>query len=64
MLEVVIEFLGIEPVLHADAIACAATLVMGEGAEATPAALVSGVKRGEASTANSIVRPKSEDMFR
>lgn len=49
---------------HADAIASAATLVMGEGAQATPAALVSGVKRGEASTANSIVRPKSEDMFR
>lgn len=49
---------------HADAIACAATLVMGEGAQATPAALVSGVKRGEASTATSIVRPKSEDMFR
>jgi coenzyme F420-0:L-glutamate ligase/coenzyme F420-1:gamma-L-glutamate ligase len=49
---------------HADAIASAATLVMGEGAEATPAVLVSGVKRGEASTATSIVRPKSEDMFR
>lgn len=49
---------------HADAIACAATLVMGEGAQAIPAALVSGVKRGDAGTASSIVRPKSEDMFR
>jgi len=49
---------------HADAIATAATLVMGEGAEATPAAVVSGVKRGRATPAQSIVRPKSEDMFR
>lgn len=49
---------------HADAIACAATLVMGEGAQAIPAALVSGVKRGEAGTASSINRPKTEDMFR
>ena len=49
---------------HADAIACAATLIMGEGAQAIPAALVSGVKRGEAGTASSINRPKTEDMFR
>lgn len=49
---------------HADAIAAAATLVIGEGAEATPAAIVRGAKRGSASTARSIVRPKAEDMFR
>lgn len=49
---------------HADAIAAAATLIMGEGAEATPAAVVSGVKRGKGTPARSIVRPKSEDMFR
>lgn len=49
---------------HADAIAAAATLIMGEGAEAIPAALVSGVECGEAAPASSINRPKSEDMFR
>ncbi len=49
---------------HADAIAAAATLVIGEGAEALPAAIVRGVKRGDAGLAQDIVRPKSEDMFR
>jgi coenzyme F420-0:L-glutamate ligase/coenzyme F420-1:gamma-L-glutamate ligase len=49
---------------HADAIAAAATLVMGEGEEAIPAALVRGVERGEPMPAGSINRPKSEDMFR
>ncbi len=49
---------------HADAIAAAATLIMGEGAEAVPAALVHGVQRGDATPARSIVRPKDEDMFR
>lgn len=49
---------------YADAVAAAATLVMGEGAEETPAAVVSGVKRGGTTPARSIVRPKSEDMFR
>jgi coenzyme F420-0:L-glutamate ligase/coenzyme F420-1:gamma-L-glutamate ligase len=49
---------------HADAIAAAATLVMGEGEEAIPSALVRGVERGEAMPASSINRPKSEDMFR
>ena len=49
---------------HADAIAAAATLVMGEGAEAIPAAVVRGAQRGTPGTAQSINRPKSEDMFR
>ncbi len=49
---------------HADAIAAAATLIIGEGAEAIPAALMSGVMRGEPNPARSINRPKSEDMFR
>ncbi len=49
---------------HADALAAAATLVIGEGAEAIPAAVVSGAKRGSASPARTIVRPKAEDMFR
>ncbi len=49
---------------HADAIASAATLLMGEAAEATPAAVVRGVVRGEPAPARSINRPKAEDMFR
>ncbi len=49
---------------HADAIASAATLVMGEAAEAIPAALVRGVACGEPAPARDINRPKSEDMFR
>ena len=49
---------------HADAIASAATLVMGEAAESIPAALVRGVASGDPAPARSINRPKSEDMFR
>src|SRR5690606_15351118 len=50
---------------HADAIAAAAALVMGEAAEGIPAALVRGVERGEpAATARDILRPRQEDMFR
>lgn len=49
---------------HADAIAAAATLAMGEGAEAIPAALVQGVERGTPAPARDIIRPKAEDMFR
>ncbi|MGI9387659.1 MAG: coenzyme F420-0:L-glutamate ligase [Methyloligellaceae bacterium] len=49
---------------HADAIASAATLVMGEAAEAIPLAIVRGVACGEPAPARSINRPKSEDMFR
>lgn len=49
---------------HADAIASAATLVMGEAAESIPAALVRGVACGDPAPARSINRPKPEDMFR
>lgn len=49
---------------HADAIAAAAVLVMGETTERTPAALVSGVARGEGATARAMLRPRQEDMFR
>ena len=48
----------------ADAIASAATLVMGEAAEQVPAALVHGIPCGTPAPARSINRPKSEDMFR
>jgi coenzyme F420-0:L-glutamate ligase/coenzyme F420-1:gamma-L-glutamate ligase len=49
---------------HADAIASAAALVMGESTEGIPAALVSGVERGQAATARDLLRPREEDMFR
>jgi len=51
---------------YADAIASAASLVMGEGAEMCPAALVSGLDWGnaEALPARALIRPKDEDLFR
>ena len=52
----------------ADAIAAAAVLAMGEGAEGTPAALVRGgghwVSDQDGSGAVSALRPQAEDMFR
>lgn len=52
----------------ADAIAAAAVLAMGEGAEGTPAALVRGVDRwvtdDDGAGAASGLRPVAEDMFR
>ena len=48
----------------ADAIASAATLVMGEADERVPAALVRGIPCGTPASARTINRPKSEDMFR
>jgi len=48
-----------------DAIAAAAGLAMGEGAEGIPAAIVRGLNwSGEAQTSAAIVRPQSEDLFR
>jgi coenzyme F420-0:L-glutamate ligase/coenzyme F420-1:gamma-L-glutamate ligase len=49
----------------ADAIAAAAVLVMGEAAEATPAALVrTPVREAPERPARALVRPAAEDMFR
>jgi coenzyme F420-0:L-glutamate ligase/coenzyme F420-1:gamma-L-glutamate ligase len=52
----------------ADAVAAAAVLVMGEGAEGTPAALVRGgghwVSHDDGAGAVSALRPQVEDMFR
>lgn len=49
----------------ADSLAAAAVLVMGEAAEATPAALVrTRVRTAPASPAQALVRAKQEDMFR
>jgi coenzyme F420-0:L-glutamate ligase / coenzyme F420-1:gamma-L-glutamate ligase len=50
---------------RADSIATAATLVMGETTERTPAALVRGFPQEDhAQTARDIIRPLEEDMFR
>ncbi|MBW8270096.1 coenzyme F420-0:L-glutamate ligase [Caldovatus aquaticus] len=50
----------------ADEIAAAASLLMGQGAEARPAVLVRGLDWGEAppSRAAELVRPAAEDLFR
>lgn len=49
----------------ADAVAAAAVLIMGEAAEGTPAALVSGlIWTAPVQPARALVRPKTEDMFR
>lgn len=49
----------------ADAVAGAAGLAMGEGAEGIPACIVRGlVWSGEAQTSRVIVRPEAEDLFR
>jgi coenzyme F420-0:L-glutamate ligase / coenzyme F420-1:gamma-L-glutamate ligase len=50
---------------HADEIAAAASLVMGQGAEGQPVVLVRGLTwRGPESGASELVRPADEDMFR
>ena len=49
----------------ADAVAAAAVLMMGEAAEGTPAAIVSGLTwTAPTKPASALIRPKSEDMFR
>ena len=49
----------------ADEIASAASLLMGQAAEATPAVLVSGLSWSAASMpANALIRPPEEDLFR
>ena len=50
---------------HADEIAAAASLVMGQGAEGQPVAVVRGLAwRGPDNGASELVRPADEDMFR
>jgi coenzyme F420-0:L-glutamate ligase/coenzyme F420-1:gamma-L-glutamate ligase len=50
---------------HADEIAAAASLVMGQGAEGQPVVIVRGLTwRGSDNTASELVRPAAEDMFR
>jgi coenzyme F420-0:L-glutamate ligase/coenzyme F420-1:gamma-L-glutamate ligase len=50
---------------HADEIAAAASLVMGQGAEGQPVVVVRGLKwRGPDNGASELVRPADEDLFR
>jgi coenzyme F420-0:L-glutamate ligase / coenzyme F420-1:gamma-L-glutamate ligase len=50
---------------HADEIAAAASLVMGQGAEGQPVVIVRGLTwRGSDNPASELVRPAEEDMFR
>jgi coenzyme F420-0:L-glutamate ligase / coenzyme F420-1:gamma-L-glutamate ligase len=50
---------------HADEIAAAASLVMGQGAEGQPVVMVRGLTwSGPDNTASELVRPAAEDMFR
>jgi coenzyme F420-0:L-glutamate ligase / coenzyme F420-1:gamma-L-glutamate ligase len=57
--------LEVTEVGFADAVASAAVLAMGEGAEARPAALVRGLAwSAPARPASDLVRPKEQDLFR
>jgi len=50
---------------HADEIAAAASLVMGQGAEGRPVVVMRGLTwRGPNNAASELVRPAAEDMFR
>jgi coenzyme F420-0:L-glutamate ligase/coenzyme F420-1:gamma-L-glutamate ligase len=50
---------------HADEIAAAASLVMGQGAEGQPVVIVRGLTwRGPDNAASTLVRPAAEDVFR
>ena len=50
---------------HADEIAAAASLVMGQGAEGRPVVVARGLTwRGPNNAASELVRPAAEDMFR
>ena len=57
--------LEVTEVAMADAVAAAAVLVMGEGAEGYPAALVRGLAvDAPATPARALLRPEGEDLFR
>lgn len=57
--------LEVTEVAFADAVAAAAVLVLGEAAEGTPAAIVSGLSwSAPEKPARALVRSKAEDMFR
>ena len=50
---------------HADELAAAASLVMGQSAEAQPVVLIRGLRRDQpAAPAAALIRPAAEDLFR
>jgi len=57
--------LQVAEVATADCVAGAASLIMGEGAEAVPLVLVRGLEAGESKqSAGTIVRPANENLFK
>jgi len=57
--------LQVAEIAVADSLAGAANLVMGEGDEGVPAALISGIRAGGSNqTARDILRPADEDLFK
>lgn len=57
--------LEVTEVALADQLACAAGLLMGEGAEGLPAVLIRGIAwRAPPVTASGLIRPLAEDLFR
>ncbi|REJ83475.1 MAG: coenzyme F420-0:L-glutamate ligase [Acidobacteria bacterium] len=56
--------LRVSVVGHADELAAAASIVMGQGAEGTPAVLIRGLEVTPGAPARDLVRPVDEDLFR
>ncbi len=56
--------LRVSTVAHADELASAASLVMGQGAEGRPAVLVRGLEPSAHVPASALIRPIEEDLFR
>lgn len=57
--------LEITQVACADEIACAASILMGQGSEGRPAIFVRGLNvKDSAANASALIRPKEEDLFR
>ena len=59
------EVLLVSETADADALACAACLLMGEAADASPVVIVRGHQLDQSeSNTNSLIRSKQDDMFR
>ena len=56
--------LMVSTIAHADEIASAASILMGQADEGTPAVVVSGLAKSEHVAASALIRPIEEDMFR
>ncbi|MEO1249716.1 MAG: coenzyme F420-0:L-glutamate ligase, partial [Pseudomonadota bacterium] len=56
--------LAVSTVGHADELASAASLLMGQGAEGRPVVLISGLQPSDHVTASALIRPLEDDLFR